>query len=162
MRMPSLLAQDKYSLKEPNGISFSEIRGYEDWQIVAPSYRTDHDEIRIILANDVMINAYRAGIPENGKPGILLPFAFVLAFAIRNPGDLRELMPGLLALTLLFGTSSMEAGLEDFPHTYMVEALRAALGIGTAEHAILELSVLAGFAVILFALAARILARRGE
>ncbi|MCJ7584594.1 MAG: ABC transporter permease, partial [Anaerolineales bacterium] len=47
--------------------------------------------------------------PPNISWGILLPFAFVLAFAIRNPGDLRELVPGLLALTLLFGTSSMEA-----------------------------------------------------
>src|SRR3972149_845111 len=41
--------------------------------------------------------------------GILFPFAFILAFAIRNPGDLRSLVPGLLALTVLFGTSSMEA-----------------------------------------------------
>jgi ABC-2 type transport system permease protein len=47
--------------------------------------------------------------PPNISWGILFPFAFVLAFAIRNPGDLRELVPGLLALTLLFGTSSMEA-----------------------------------------------------
>jgi ABC-2 type transport system permease protein len=41
--------------------------------------------------------------------GILFPAAFVLAFAIRSPGDLRPLIPGLLALTVLFGTSSMEA-----------------------------------------------------
>ncbi len=47
--------------------------------------------------------------PPNISWGILFPFAFVLAFAIRNPGELRELVPGLLALTLLFGTSSMEA-----------------------------------------------------
>jgi ABC-2 type transport system permease protein len=47
--------------------------------------------------------------PPNISWGILFPFAFVLAFAIRNPGDLRDLVPGLLALTLLFGTSSMEA-----------------------------------------------------
>jgi ABC-2 type transport system permease protein len=220
--------------------------------------------------------------PPNISWGILLPFAFVLAFAIRNPGDLRELVPGLLALTLLFGTSSMEAivivferrigslerlllapvrlpallagkllggmffgltvtlvvlgimlavfgvsgvnwlllilalllsaaafsalgalvsvavkevfeaqtlanfvrfpmmflggvfvpvaalpqGLQilarALPLTYTVEALRAALGIGTAEHAILDLSVLAGFAVILFALAVHILGRRLE
>jgi ABC-2 type transport system permease protein len=33
----------------------------------------------------------------------------VLAFAIRNPGETRELVPGLLGLTILFGTSSMEA-----------------------------------------------------
>jgi ABC-2 type transport system permease protein len=220
--------------------------------------------------------------PPNISWGILLPFAFVLAFAIRNPGDLRELVPGLLALTLLFGTSSMEAivivferrigslerlllapvrlpallagkllggmffgltvtlvvlgimlavfgvsgvnwlllilalllsaaafsalgalvsvavreifeaqtlanfvrfpmmflggvfvpvaalpqGLQilarALPLTYTVEALRAALGIGPAEYAILDLSVLAGFAVILFALAVHILGRRLE
>ncbi len=47
--------------------------------------------------------------PPNISWGILFPFAFVLAFAIRNPGELRDLVPGLLALTLLFGTSSMEA-----------------------------------------------------
>jgi ABC-2 type transport system permease protein len=41
--------------------------------------------------------------------GILFPFAFILAFAIRNPGDMHALVPGLLALTVLFGTSSMEA-----------------------------------------------------
>jgi len=47
--------------------------------------------------------------PPNISWGILFPFAFILAFAIRNPGDMRALVPGLLALTLLFGTSSMEA-----------------------------------------------------
>ena len=47
--------------------------------------------------------------PPNISWGILFPFAFILAFAIRNPGDLRTLVPGLLALTILFGTSSMEA-----------------------------------------------------
>jgi len=47
--------------------------------------------------------------PPNISWGILFPFAFILAFAIRNPGDVRNLVPGLLALTILFGTSSMEA-----------------------------------------------------
>ena len=47
--------------------------------------------------------------PPNISWGILFPFAFILAFAIRNPGDLRALVPGLMALTVLFGTSSMEA-----------------------------------------------------
>ena len=47
--------------------------------------------------------------PPNISWGILFPFAFILAFAIRNPGELRSLVPGLLALTILFGTSSMEA-----------------------------------------------------
>ncbi|OGO36652.1 MAG: hypothetical protein A2W35_16690 [Chloroflexi bacterium RBG_16_57_11] len=47
--------------------------------------------------------------PPNISWGILFPFAFVLAFAIRNPGDTGDLVPGLLGLTLLFGTTSMEA-----------------------------------------------------
>jgi len=64
----SLVAQDKYELKAPNGISFSEVRGYETWQVIAPSYRTDNHEVRIILGNTVMIKAYKEGIPGNGKP----------------------------------------------------------------------------------------------
>ena len=47
--------------------------------------------------------------PPNISWGILLPLAFVLAFAIRDPGNLDHLVPGLLGLTLLFGASSMEA-----------------------------------------------------
>jgi ABC-2 type transport system permease protein len=47
--------------------------------------------------------------PPNISWGILFPFAFVLAFAICNPVDVRSLIPGLLALTILFSTSSMEA-----------------------------------------------------
>lgn len=61
-------AQDRYTLKAPNGIAFSEVRGYETWQVIAPSYRTDNNELRIILGNAKMITAYKKGIPINGKP----------------------------------------------------------------------------------------------
>ena len=64
----SLVAQDRNALKAPNGIAFSEIRGYETWQVVAPSYRTDNKELRVILGNPAMINAYKQGKPGNGKP----------------------------------------------------------------------------------------------
>lgn len=47
--------------------------------------------------------------PPNISWGILLPFAFVLAFAVRNPGDWHDLLPGLVGLSLLFSTSTMEA-----------------------------------------------------
>ena len=60
-----LAEQDKYSLKVPNGLAFSEFRGYEDWQIVSISQ--DGNLIAAILANPVMIDAYRAGVPGNGK-----------------------------------------------------------------------------------------------
>lgn len=59
-------AQDKYSVQVPNGIAFSEVRGYEDWQVVAVSQAGDL--IEVIVGNPVMIDAYRAGIPGNGKP----------------------------------------------------------------------------------------------
>jgi len=60
--------QDKYALKIPGGLAFSEIRGYEDWQVVAPSLTDAQNVIRVILANPVMIKAYREGVPGNGKP----------------------------------------------------------------------------------------------
>ena len=64
----TLWAEDKFDLKALNGISFSEIRGYETWQFIAVSRRTDNNELRVILGNPSMINAYKAGIPGNGKP----------------------------------------------------------------------------------------------
>src|SRR6202050_3289334 len=59
-------AQDKYSLKSPSGIAFSDFRGYEDW-VAASSARVD-GTLKIIVANPTMINAYKAGVPGNGKP----------------------------------------------------------------------------------------------
>jgi hypothetical protein len=35
----ALAAQDRFILKAPNGVAFSEIRGYETWQNVAVSIR---------------------------------------------------------------------------------------------------------------------------
>jgi hypothetical protein len=61
-------ADDKNKLTASNGISFSEVRGYENWPVIAPSRRTDNDELRIILGNPTMIKAYKDGIPGNGKP----------------------------------------------------------------------------------------------
>ena len=62
----AISAQDKYTLQVPDGLAFSEFRGYEDWQVVAVSQ--SGDLIEVILANPVMIDAYKAGIPGNGKP----------------------------------------------------------------------------------------------
>ncbi len=61
----TLAAQDKYTLRVPNGLAFSEFKGYEDWRTVAVSQAGDL--IEVILGNPVMIDAYRAGIPGNGK-----------------------------------------------------------------------------------------------
>ena len=59
-------SQDKYSLKSPSGIAFSDFRGYEDWSVVS-SARTD-EVLKVIVANPTMIKAYKAGIPGNGQP----------------------------------------------------------------------------------------------
>jgi hypothetical protein len=62
----ALAAQDKYTVKVPNGLAFSEFRGYEGWQLVSIS--EDGPLIAAIVANPAMIDAYRAGVPGNGKP----------------------------------------------------------------------------------------------
>ena len=58
--------QDKYALKVPNGLAFSEFRGYESWPVIAISHNGDH--LAAILGNPVMIDAFKAGIPGNGRP----------------------------------------------------------------------------------------------
>jgi hypothetical protein len=60
------LAQDKYAVQVPNGLGFSEFRGYEDWHVVAVSQ--SGDLIEVIVGNPAMIDAYKAGAPGNGKP----------------------------------------------------------------------------------------------
>ena len=62
----ALAAQDKYSVQVPNGLKFSEFKGYEEWQTVAVSH--PDDKLNVIVGNPAMIKAYRAGIPGNGKP----------------------------------------------------------------------------------------------
>jgi hypothetical protein len=64
----AMAAQDRYTLKVPNGLAFSDFKGYEDWQVVAPSQTDAANVMRVILANPVMMKAYREGIPGNGKP----------------------------------------------------------------------------------------------
>jgi len=57
---------DKYSLKSPGGIAFSDFRGYEDWAVVS-SARTDKI-LKVIVANPAMISAFKSGVPGNGQP----------------------------------------------------------------------------------------------
>lgn len=62
----ALAGQDRYMLKIPKGLAFSEFEGYDAWQNVAVS--TTETSVKAILGNPVMINAYKEGIPSNGKP----------------------------------------------------------------------------------------------
>jgi ABC-2 type transport system permease protein len=41
--------------------------------------------------------------------GLMLPIVFVLAFYFRNPVGIKEVIPGLIGLTLLFSSTSMAA-----------------------------------------------------
>jgi hypothetical protein len=62
----AISAPDKYTLQVPDGLAFAEFKGYEDWQTVSIS-KTE-EAFALILANPVMIEAYRSGVPGNGKP----------------------------------------------------------------------------------------------
>jgi hypothetical protein len=61
----ALAAQDKYTLQVPNGLAFSDFRGYENWEDVAVS-QTEHG-IKVIVANPTMMAGYRDGLPADGK-----------------------------------------------------------------------------------------------
>jgi hypothetical protein len=60
--------QNKDTVKVQGGLALSDFKGYEDWQVVAPSLTDASKVIRVIVANPVMIKAYRAGVPGNGQP----------------------------------------------------------------------------------------------
>src|SRR3974390_424448 len=62
----AISAQDKYTLKLPDGVAFSDFKGYEDWRLISIS-KTD-DRLKVILGNPTIIAAFKSGTPGNGKP----------------------------------------------------------------------------------------------
>jgi len=62
----AMSAQDRSTLQVPNGLAFSDFKGYEDWPAIAVSQTGE--TIEVIVGNPAMISAYRAGVPGNGKP----------------------------------------------------------------------------------------------
>jgi hypothetical protein len=58
-------AQDRSTLKVPDGLSLSEFKGYEGWQAVAVSQTAE--SLKLIAANPVMMRAYHDGLPAAGK-----------------------------------------------------------------------------------------------
>ena len=62
----AISAQDKYTLKLPDGVPLSDWRGYGDWQLISTS-KTD-DRMKVILGNPTIIAAFKSGIPGNGNP----------------------------------------------------------------------------------------------
>jgi len=80
--------QDKYTVKVPDGLAFSEFRGYESWSAVAMS--DNEGKLALILGNPVMIDAYKRGIPANGQP---FPDGSKMAKVHYNPQK-KETEPG--------------------------------------------------------------------
>jgi hypothetical protein len=62
----AISAQDRYTLKVPDGLAFSEFKGYELWQVISIS--RNGALMAVILGNPTMIDAFKSGIPGNGKP----------------------------------------------------------------------------------------------
>lgn len=83
----AISAQDKYTVSVPNGLAFSEFKGYEGWQVIAISHGK---LLAVILGNPTMINAYKSGIPGNGKP---FPDGARMAKIHWNPTK-NEMAPG--------------------------------------------------------------------
>jgi len=88
--------QAKYTVRVPNGLAFSEFKGYESWQTVSIS---QSERLAVILANPVMIKAYESGIPGNGKP---FPDGSKMAKVHWNPKKLET-----------FPTATVPASLHD-------------------------------------------------
>jgi hypothetical protein len=62
----AISAQDKYTLQIPGGLAFSEFKGYESWPVIAVS--ENGGKIAVIMGNSIMIDAFKEGVPGNGKP----------------------------------------------------------------------------------------------
>ena len=59
-------AQDRFTVSVPGGLSFSEVKGYESWDLINISQ--NGKVVAAILGNPAMMAALKAGIPDNGKP----------------------------------------------------------------------------------------------
>jgi hypothetical protein len=62
----ALATEHKYTLSVPNGLAFSGFRGYQNWQVVTASQT--EELLKVMVASPTMIDAYRVGVPGNGKP----------------------------------------------------------------------------------------------
>ena len=54
----------------PNGITLP--AGYKDWRVIATSHRTDNKTLRVILGNDIAVNAARNGQTKPWPDGSVL------------------------------------------------------------------------------------------
>jgi len=57
---------DKYNVKVPGGLAFSEFKGFESWEAISVS--ANDKAMAVIVGNPTMIAAFKSGFPANGKP----------------------------------------------------------------------------------------------
>lgn len=61
----ALAQQDRSTLRIPDGLTFAEFKGYESWEAVTP---TQNDaRLKLIVANPIMIRAFKSGLPAKGQ-----------------------------------------------------------------------------------------------
>ena len=84
----AMSAQDKYTVKVPGGLAFSEFKGYEGWQLISVSQ--NGGAVAAILGNPDDDRRLQGGIPGNGKP---FPDGAKMAKIHWNPKKL-ETSPG--------------------------------------------------------------------
>ena len=60
-----LTAQDKSTAKVPDGLALSAFKGYETWQVIAPS--ETEKGTKAIVGNAIMMKAFSDGTPADGK-----------------------------------------------------------------------------------------------
>jgi hypothetical protein len=108
----ALAAQDKYTLQVPNGLAFSDFRGYEDWQVVSVSQT--EDLLKVMVANPIMIDAYKAGVPGNGK---LFPDGSKIAKIEWKPKKMTESPFSVSAPDTLQDVFLIEKDTKRFPDT---------------------------------------------
>jgi hypothetical protein len=89
----ALAAQDRYTLRIPDGLAFADFRGYENWESVAVSQT--ETAIKAILANPIMMTAFRDGLPADGSKVVKIFWSFkkneVSPYSVNVPDTLKEL-----------------------------------------------------------------------
>lgn len=67
---PAAVWSDANVPPAPNGITMPQ--GYKNWRLIAPSHRTDNNTLRVILGNDIAIEAARKGQTNPWPDGAIL------------------------------------------------------------------------------------------
>jgi len=89
----SLAFASDWDLEAPTGLKFGLIKGYENWHVVATHYRTDKNELRYIIGNDIAVEAYRKGMKKFPAGAILVKIGYSLK---KNPAFPASVEPDVI------------------------------------------------------------------